>query len=127
MELKLRAGSARSHHRPSPAWPWPQLQAAWVIFGKHTRVSSGARRSEPRLPFRLCGRLETANLVAIRAGGFLWKSGAEITRTQVLEFPGKPPESPATDTSPKFETRPRWGANVLGAQTVDFQTAVRSC
>jgi hypothetical protein len=47
----------------------------------------------------------------MRAGGFPWKSGAEITQTQVLEFPGKPPEPPAAGTSQKFETRPQWEAN----------------
>src|SRR2546427_936946 len=28
-----------------PVWPGPQLQTAWVTFGKQRRVNSGARRS----------------------------------------------------------------------------------
>src|SRR5450432_173671 len=28
-------------------WPRPQLQTAWVTFGKQRRVNSAARRSEP--------------------------------------------------------------------------------
>src|SRR2546426_2912530 len=27
-----------------PVWPGPQLQTAWVTFGKQRRVNSGARR-----------------------------------------------------------------------------------
>src|SRR2546426_4501828 len=30
-----------------PVWPGPQLQTAWVTFGKQRRVNSGARRSSP--------------------------------------------------------------------------------
>lgn len=37
-----------------PTWPWPQLPPAWVIFGKHTRVSSGARRSAGALTSESC-------------------------------------------------------------------------
>src|SRR2546426_10925672 len=31
-----------------PVWPGPQLQTAWVTFGKQRRVNSGARRSGER-------------------------------------------------------------------------------
>src|SRR5713101_5369082 len=30
-----------------PVWPGPQLQTAWVTFGKQRRVNSGARRRSP--------------------------------------------------------------------------------
>ena len=39
----LRLRLATTHH-PRPVSPGPQLQTAWVIFGKHWRVISGARR-----------------------------------------------------------------------------------
>ena len=30
----------------NPSWRWPQLQPAWVIFGKYRWVILGARRRE---------------------------------------------------------------------------------
>ena len=43
ISLKLAVGLSRG--APRPLGLWPQLQPAWVIFGKHRWVNSGARRS----------------------------------------------------------------------------------
>src|SRR5437870_13901621 len=49
-----------------PVWPGPQLQTAWVTFGKQRRVNSGARRSgipiHPMEP-AILGRLRVARIL----------------------------------------------------------------